>query len=93
MIHLKVKPDSVVYTDGFRSYNTLDLSELKHYKIKYLELVADKKNHINRIKNLWNQVKRVLRKYNGISVKHFYLFCKNINLGLIMDHIKNNLLL
>lgn len=76
IIRQKIKPDSVVYTDSFRSYNALDVSEFKHYRINHSELFADKKNHINGIENFWNQAKRVLRKYNGIPVKHFYLFLK-----------------
>ena len=64
IISQKVKPDCVVYTDSFRSYNALDVSEFKHYMINHSELVADKKNHINGIENFWYQSKRVLRKYN-----------------------------
>ena len=30
IIREKVQPDSIVYTDCWRSYNTLDVSELKH---------------------------------------------------------------
>jgi len=34
------------------------------------------KKHINGIVNFWNQAKRVLRKYNGIPRKNFFLFMK-----------------
>jgi len=37
VIHQKVKPDSVVYTNTWRSYNELDVSEFKHYRINYSE--------------------------------------------------------
>lgn len=33
-------------------------------------------NYITGIENLWNQSKRVLRKYNGTPRKHFFLFLK-----------------
>jgi len=72
----KIKPDSIVYTDCYRSYNALDISEFKHYRINHSELFANKHNHINGIENFWNQAKRVLRKYNGIPKKHFPLFLK-----------------
>ena len=72
----KIKPDSIVYTDCYRSYNALDVSEFKHYRINHSELFANKHNHINGIENFWNQAKRVLRKYNGIPKKHFPLFLK-----------------
>jgi len=76
IIRQKLQPDSVVYTDSFRSYNALDISEFKHYRINHSELFADRHNHINGIENFWNQAKRVLRKYNGIPAQSFYLFLK-----------------
>jgi len=76
IIREKVKPDSIVYTDTFRSYNALDVSEFKHYRINHSKLFADKSNHINGIENFWNQAKRHLRKFNGIPKEHFYLFLK-----------------
>ena len=72
----KIKPDSIVYTDCYGSYNALDVSEFKHYRINHSELFANKHNHINGIENFWNQAKRVLRKYNGIPKNHFPLFLK-----------------
>lgn len=51
----KIQPDSIVYTDSYRSYNVLDVSEFKHYRINHSQLFADKTNHINGIENFWNQ--------------------------------------
>ena len=76
IIREKVKPDGIVYTDTFRSYNALDVSEFKHYRINHSKLFAKKHNHINGIENFWNQAKRHLRKFNGIPREHFYLFLK-----------------
>ena len=76
IIRSKIKPDSIVYTDSYRSYNALDVSEFKHYRINHSSLFADGRNHINGIENFWNQAKRVLRKYNGIPAKQFYWFLK-----------------
>ena len=76
IIHNKIKPDSIVYTDCFASYNSLDVSGFKHYRINHSKLFVDKNNHINGIENFWNQAKRHLRKYNGIPKKHFNLFLK-----------------
>lgn len=76
IIREKVTPDSIVYTDSFKSYNALDVSEFKHYRINHSELFADKHNHINGIENFWNQAKRHLRKFNGIPREHFHLFLK-----------------
>ena len=72
----RIVPDSIVYTDAYHSYNVLDVSEFKHYRINHSHLFADKHNHINGIENFWNQAKRHMRKFNGIPAKHFPLFLK-----------------
>ena len=76
IIEEKVRPDSIVYTDTFRSYNALDVSDFHHMRINHSELFADKHNHINGIENFWNQAKRHMRKFNGIKQENFYWFLK-----------------
>ncbi len=76
IIRQQVKPDSIVYTDTWRSYNALDVSEFKHYRINHSQLFAHKHNHINGIEHFWNQAKRHLRKFNGVPREHFQLFLK-----------------
>ena len=76
IIKNKVKPDSIVYTDTFRSYNALDVTDFYHKRINHSEKFACEKNHINGIENFWNQAKRQMRKYNGIKKEHFYWFLK-----------------
>jgi len=76
IIEHKVIPDSIVYSDNWRGYNVLDVSEFKHYRINHSKLFADKKNHINGIENFWNQAKRHMRKFNGVPRESFGLFLK-----------------
>ena len=76
IIRCRVEPDSIVYTDCWRSYNALDVSEFKHYRINHSKLFAQKQNHINGIENFWNQAKRHMRKFNGIPRQNFNLFLK-----------------
>jgi len=76
IIREKIQPDSIVYSDCWRGYNVLDVSEFKHYRINHSVLFADQKNHINGIENFWNQAKRHMRKFNGVPAKHFSLFLK-----------------
>jgi transposase len=76
IIKERIVPDSIVYTDYYSSYNILDVSEFKHYRINHSKIFADKYNHINGIENFWNQAKRHMRKFNGIPKEHFYLFLK-----------------
>ena len=72
----KVIPDSIVYSDCWRIYNVLDVSEFKHYRINHSKLFADKQNHFNAIVNFWNQTKRHMRKFNGVPTANFGLFLK-----------------
>jgi transposase len=76
IIASKVVPDSIVYSDCWRSYNALDVSGFKHYRINHSKIFADKHNHINGIENFWNQAKRHMRKFNGVPKTHFELFLK-----------------
>ena len=77
IIRQKIAPDSIVYTDCYRSYNALDVSGFHHHRINHSTHFAEQKhNHINGIENFWSQAKRVLRKYNGIPKQHFHLFLK-----------------
>jgi transposase len=76
IIKEKVKPDSIVYTDTWGSYNALDVSDFHHERINHSVEFAEEKNHINGIENFWNQAKRHLRKFNGIQPASFYWFLK-----------------
>ena len=76
LIRKKVVPDSVVYSDCWQAYNSLDTQGFRHFRINHSKLFADKKNHINGIENFWNQAKRHLRKFNGVPKEHFWLFLK-----------------
>ena len=61
IIKRKVIPDSIVYSDCWRAYNALDVSEFKHYRINHSKLFANRHNHINGIENFWNQANRHMR--------------------------------
>nr|WP_228842129.1 hypothetical protein [Neisseria meningitidis] len=43
------------------------MSGFIHYRINHSKEFADRQNHINGIENFWNQAKRVLRKYSGLT--------------------------
>ena len=75
-IRARVKPDSIIYSDSFRAYNALDVSEFHHRRINHSEVFAEKENHINGIENFWSQAKRHLRRFNGVPKKHFHLYLK-----------------
>jgi len=93
IIREKIEPDSIVYTDCWRGYNALDVSEFKHFRINHSTLFAEKHNHINGIENFWNQAKRHMRKFNGIPRQHFNLFLKEcewrFNMGTPKELLKD----
>ena len=70
----KVLEGSTVYTDGWKSYDSLVLNGYKHYRIHHQENeFARGKNHVNGIESFWSYTKRRLRKFNGIRKDKFLL--------------------
>ena len=77
IIKERILPDSIVYSDTFRSYNSLNVEGYHHVRINHSKAFATSKhNHINGIENFWNQAKRHLRKFNGIPKNSFNLYLK-----------------
>ena len=78
IIREKVNEESVVYTEGFKTYDGLvDLGYKKHYRIKHGQNeFAHGSNHINGIENFWAIAKTRLAKFRGIHKSTFYLHLK-----------------
>ncbi|MDP0358773.1 IS1595-like element ISHps3 family transposase [Glaesserella parasuis] len=91
IIREKVKPDSIVYTDFYRSYDVLDVSEFNHFRINHSTHFAEKQNHVNGIENFWNQAKRHLRKFNGIPKAHFELYLKECEWRFNHSNLKSQI--
>jgi transposase len=79
IIRTKVVPESVIYTDSFRSYDGLVLDGFKHFRINHQECFAtSKRQHINGIENFWGYAKTKLKSYYGVSRGHFYFYLKEM---------------
>ncbi|MCT8531623.1 IS1595 family transposase [Glaesserella parasuis] len=91
IIREKVKPDSIVYTDFYRSYDVLDVSEFNHFRINHSTHFAEKQNHVNGIENFGNQAKRHLRKFNGIPKAHFELYLKECEWHFNHSNLKSQI--
>ncbi|WP_159991436.1 IS1595 family transposase [Pelistega ratti] len=91
IIREQVKPDSIVYTDTYPSYDMLDVSEFSHFRINHSTHFAENHNHINGIENFWNQAKRHLRKFNGIPKVHFELYLKECEWRFNHSNIKSKI--
>ncbi|MEZ7767417.1 IS1595 family transposase [Haemophilus parahaemolyticus] len=88
VIREKVKPDSIVYTDTFRSY---DVSEFSYFRLNHSTYFAENHNDINGIENFWNQAKRHLRKFNGIPKEYFELYLKECEWRFNNSEIKSQI--
>ncbi|MBM3256417.1 MAG: IS1595 family transposase [Candidatus Moranbacteria bacterium] len=79
IIRTRIVPESIVYSDSFRSYNGLVLDGFKHFRIDHeREFTRSRYNHINGIENFWGYAKTKLKKYYGIDRKYFYLYLKEM---------------
>ena len=74
IIERKVVPDGIVYSDGWKGHNALDVSDFHHFRINHAERLADDRNHIDGIENFWSRAKRHMRRFNGIPKAQFGLY-------------------
>ena len=59
IINRKVIPDSIVYSDSWKAYTELDVSDFTHFRFNHSERFVNKKNHINGIEKFWNQANAI----------------------------------
>lgn len=77
VIQGKILSESTVYTDAWRSYDSLILHGYDHYRIFHHENeFARGKNHINGIESFWSFAKRRLIRANGVRKDKFLLHLK-----------------
>ncbi|MBX3350615.1 MAG: IS1595 family transposase [Nitrospira sp.] len=77
IIREQVPPDSIVYVDSFTAYDVLDVSEFHPRRVNHSKVFVTKRgHHINGIEKFWNQAKRHLRRFNGITPDNCYWFLK-----------------
>lgn len=71
-VKTKVLPESVVYTDEWRSYNKLGKMGYQHSRVHHAEKVYVSGDvHTNTIEGFWSHLKRgVSGVYRGVSTKH-----------------------
>jgi len=73
----RVIEDSLVYTDGWRSYDGLILSGYNHKRIHHHENKFTRgKNHVNGIESFWSFAKRRVAKFKGIKNNNFLTHLK-----------------
>ena len=73
----QVLSDSIIYTDGWKSYDGLVLDGYKHFRIHHHQnQFARGKNHVNGIESFWSFAKLRLSKLRGIRSDFFVLHLK-----------------
>ena len=79
IIRSKVVSNSKIYTDSWRSYDSLVIDGYRHFRINHSkEFSKGKRNHINGIESFWSYAKGKMQKHYGISAKRFYLHLKEM---------------
>jgi transposase len=72
-----VKKRSTIYTDKWKSYDSLVFDGYKHQRINYSKTYPNwRDTHVNGIENFWSFAKRRLAKFNGMSRGTFLLHLK-----------------
>jgi transposase len=93
----KVRRGSVVYTDKFKSYDSLMFCGYRHLKVDHGKHFASGKVYINGLEGFWSWAKERLIKHHGVSKKQFPLYLKELEFrynnrnGDIVNLIANHL--
>ena len=73
-----VRRGSVVYTDKFRSYDSLMFCGYRHLKIDHSKRFTSGKVYINGLEGFWSWAKERLIKHHGVSKENFPLYLKEL---------------
>lgn len=73
-----VRRGSIIYTDKFRSYDSLMFCGYRHLKIDHGKRFATGKVYINGLEGFWSWAKERLVKHHGVSKEKFPLYLKEL---------------
>lgn len=73
-----VRRGSIVYTDKFKSYDSLMFCGYRHLKIDHNKRFASGKVYINGLEGFWSWAKERLIKHHGVSKENFPLYLKEL---------------
>jgi transposase len=74
----KVRRGSIIYTDRFRSYDSLMCCGYRHLKVDHESKFVQGRVYINGLEGFWSFAKQRLMKYHGISPRRFPLYLKEL---------------
>jgi len=73
-----VRRGSIVYTDKFRSYDSLMFCGYRHLKVDHKKRFASGRVYINGLEGFWSWAKERLIKHHGVSKANFPLYLKEL---------------
>jgi len=73
-----VRRGSIVYTDRFRSYDTLMFCGYRHLRVDHGKRFVTGKVYINGLEGFWSYAKQRLIKFHGVSKEKFPLYLKEM---------------
>ena len=73
-----VRRGSIIYTDKFRSYDSLMFCGYRHLKIDHTKRFPTGKVYINGLEGFWSWAKERLIKHHGVSKQNFPLYLKKL---------------
>ncbi|MEJ2367730.1 MAG: IS1595 family transposase, partial [Acidobacteriota bacterium] len=73
-----VRRGSIVYTDRFKSYDSLMFCGYRHLKVDHTTRFASGRVYINGLEGFWSFAKERLLKHHGISPQRFPLYLKEL---------------
>lgn len=73
-----VRRGSIVYTDKFRSYDSLMFCGYRHLRVDHGKRFPHGKVYINGLEGFWSFAKERLIKFHGVSKKKFPLYLKEM---------------
>ena len=73
-----VRRGSIVYTDKFRSYDSLMFCGYRHLKIDHDKRFTSGKVYINGLEGFWSWAKERLIKHHGVSKENLPLYLKEL---------------
>ncbi|OYD16604.1 hypothetical protein CH333_03030 [candidate division WOR-3 bacterium JGI_Cruoil_03_44_89] len=73
-----VRRGSIVYTDKFKSYDSLMFCGYRHLKVDHTKRFSSGKVYINGLEGFWSYAKERLIKHHGVSKKNFLFYLKEM---------------
>jgi len=73
-----VRRGSIVYTDKFKSYDSLMFCGYRHLRVDHKKRFSSGKVYINGLEGFWSYAKQRLAKFHGVSKIKFPLYLKEM---------------